>query len=371
MALNTITLLEKLAITIDSQNGEHLGSGTLLQIKKDFFVLTAAHCLFDDETLEVDSSALKIMNKEYGQIHLAKETLVRPSVDAIFLKVSPQQAFKDFPDILFTDDYLFPSLYFCFRGKPKAPSGKSYTVYNCSINGRGDDGLINLSIPSPFYTDFKGETGAGVLDGFSGSGLIIENHQQLYFCALVHSVSDDNFCGVDCIDISEIEKVCPVEMDIVKDLPDTSVAVQFDVNKMRREITKEIIKSSEDSGNVAIKNLKRKMDLFSPDWDQDELEDFVSDMLTWDVLYKEKVKGNSKFEKLINESKVVLSSGNKKFIVSSSAEANRYFHEIRKEFREIVKGFLEKNEAWSQYINTVSNGEIAKYLANCNLDFKE
>ena len=85
----------------------------------------------------------------------------------------------------------------------------------------------------------------------------------------------------------------------------------------------------------------------------------------------EHVKGNSKLEKLINESKVVLSAGNKKFIVSSSAEGNRYFHEIRKEFREIVKGFLGTHEAWGQYVNTVSNGEIAKYLANCKLDFKE
>ncbi|WP_269520777.1 hypothetical protein [Alteromonas sp. BMJM2] len=371
MVINTITLLEKLAITIDSDDGEHLGSGTLLRIRNDFYVLTAAHCLFDNETLELDSSVLKINNKEYGQINLVKQVLVNPSVDAIFLKVSPEQVFKGFPDILFTDDYLFPSLYFCFRGKPKTPSGNSYTVYNCSVNGRGDNGLINLSIPSPFYTDFKGETGAGVLDGFSGSGLIIENHQQLYFCAMVHSVSEDNFCGVDCIAISDIEKVCPVEMDIVEDLPDTSETVQFDVDKLRREITKEIIKSAEDSDNVAVKNLKRKMDLFSPDWDQEELENFISDMLTWDVLYKEKVKGNSNFEKLINESKVVLSAGNKKYIVNSSAEGNKYFHEIRKEFREIVKSFLEKHDAWSRYINTVSNGEIAKYLANCNLDFKE
>lgn len=371
MAINTIKLLEKLAITIDSQDGEHLGSGTILRIRNDYYVLTAAHCIFDDETLEVDSSTIKVNNKEYGQVYLANEIVLKPAIDAIFLRVSPKQDFKDFPEIFFTDDYLFPSLYFCFRGKPKSPSGNSYTVNNCSVNGRGNNGLINLSIPSPYYTDFKGETGQGVLDGFSGSGVIIENHQQLYFCAMVHSVSDDNFCGVDCITISEIEKVCPVEMDVVKDLPDTAESVQFDVDKLRRNITKEIIRSAEDSDNVAIKNLKRKMDLFSPNWEQDELENFVSDMLTWDALYKDKVKGNSSFEKLINESKVVLSAGNKKYFVSSSAEGNRYFHEIRKEFREIVKGFLEQHEAWSRYVNTISNGEIAKYLANCNLDFKE
>ena len=112
MAINTIKLLEKLAITIDSQDGEHLGSGTILRIRKDYYVLTAAHCIFYDETLEVDSSTIKVNNKEYGQVHLANEIVLKPAIDDVFIRVSPNKDFKDFPEVFFTDDYFFPSLYF-------------------------------------------------------------------------------------------------------------------------------------------------------------------------------------------------------------------------------------------------------------------
>ncbi|MGI2216092.1 hypothetical protein ACRN94_03660 [Shewanella baltica] len=371
MVINTITILKKIAVTINTCEGQHLGSGTLVKIEKKFHILTAAHCLFDNDTTEIDSETIYIHSSEYGKINIIKEKLKRPSIDAIFLNVSDEHIFKEFPEIFFTDDYLFPSLSFCFRGKPKSPSGNSYSVYNCSINGVDADGLINVGIPTPFYTDFKGETGAAVLDGFSGSGLIIENHQQLYYCAMVHSVSDDNFCGVNCTSIADIVKVCPVDLKLIKDLPNTSEIIQLNVKKLKQEMIKEIIKSAEDSDNIAVKNLKRKMDIFSPGWDQNDLENFISDMLTWEALYRDKVKGNSKLENLIDESKEVLSAGNKKYFVSTASEGNKYFHEIKNDFRNIVSSFLNENEIWKKYINTVSNGEIAKYLANCKLDFRE
>jgi len=371
MALNLIDLLEQLTITIDSVDGQHLGSGTLIKVENDFYVLTAAHCVLEESEQEFNPENVKIYNKTYGTLPLEMIKVGKPSIDAILLKVSSSVEFPNYPEIHYTDDYLFPSLEFCFRGKPKSPSGKLYTVYNCSINGKDEQGFINVSIPSPFYTNYQGETGAEVLDGFSGSGLIIQNHKRLYYCGMVCSVSDDNFCGVDCISISTIAENQSINIPISADLPDTSEIVEFDVKRLRKEITKEIVQSAEDSNNVAVKNLKRKMNLFLPDWDQDDLENFVSDMLTWDVLYKDKVKANPTFKDLIDESKDVLSAGSKKYVVNSSREGNRYFHDIKKDFKDIVASFLDEHPTWKRYISTVSNGEIAKYLANCNLDFKE
>ncbi|WP_076417957.1 hypothetical protein [Colwellia sp. UCD-KL20] len=371
MALNLIEVLEKIAIAIETKKGVPLGSGTLIKIEGDFYIITATHCVFDEKQNEFNTDTVVIHNQEYGEFTLEKAVVQKPFIDAILLRVIKEKEFINYPEIHYTSDYLFPSLEFCFRGKAKSRSGKLYTVYNCSINGKDEQDLINVSIPPEFYTNHKGETGAEVLDGFSGSGLIIQNHKRLYYCGMVCSVSDDNFCGVDCISISTIADNNIIDFPLLKDLPDTSEIVEFDVKNLRKEITKEIIKSAEDSDNIAVKNLKRKMDLFLPDWDQDDLESFVSDMLTWDVLYKEKVKGNPIFKDLIDESKDVLSAGSKKYVVESSREGNRYFHDVKKEFKDIVASFLDEHPMWKRYISTVSNGEIAKYLANCNLDFKE
>ncbi len=371
MALNLIKILEKLAVTLDSDD-VYLGSGTLVRVNGVFYILTARHCVFDDDENELCTSKIIVKSEHYGEIKLDILTVKRPELDAVLLKVSDYVELKDYPEILYTDDITFPSLQFCFRGKPKSVSGKLNTVYNCSINGRDKiNSVIDVEIPIQYYTDHKGGTGAEVLDGYSGSGLVIANHKQLYYCAIVCSVSDDNFCGVECISISDIAASSGLPFDIIKDLPCTSEIVQMDVKRLRKEITEQIINSADDTNNIAVKNLKRKMDLFLPGWGKEDLEQFLSDMLTWDILYKDKVRGNAVFKNLIDESKDALSAGNKKYIVNSSSEGNRSFHNIKSEFRDIVSSFLEEHTMWKKYVTTVSNGEVAKYLANCNLDFRE
>ncbi|MFT6128001.1 MAG: hypothetical protein ACJAVA_002498, partial [Flavobacteriaceae bacterium] len=56
--------------------------------------------------------------------------------------------------------------------------------------------------------------------------------------------------------------------------------------------------------------------------------------------------------------------------VSSAKEGNIKFHEIQTEFKSIVSSFFAEHKLWGKYISTVSSCEIAKYLANCKLDFR-
>jgi hypothetical protein len=368
--VRTFNDLCKLAVTIDSKEGHHLGSGCLVVIKEKFYVMTAAHCVCLSNQKQFDTSTLKIVSQHYGHFNLRKQKINRPLIDAVLLEVEEEVKFDEFPVVNYTSDVNFPNLQFCFRGKDKSPSQNSYTVYNCSINGIGNNNELLVAIPLQHYTDFKGETGAEVLDGYSGSALITQDTRDIYICGVVCSVSNDNFSGVNCISISEIQSHLEPKIEVIKDLPNTSDLVLLDVNKLRDQITNEILNSAKENNNLAVNNLTRKMDLFIPGWDRSDLEGFISDMLTWEALYKSKVKGNPKFKKLIDESKSELSAGNKKFCVDDAREGNKRFHDIQENFKVIIARFLENHPTWNNYVATISEGEIAKYLANCKLDFR-
>jgi hypothetical protein len=370
--MSWIKELPKLTVFIQKDDGVHLGSGVLIKNENDFYVLTAAHVLFGETDKSADASNFKFISEFYGELTIAKgpKSFLRNSnIDAFSVKVCSTCSLESYPNLLFTNDYDFPGLKFCFRGKAKSVSGIPYTVYNASANGFSND-MIQIKIPPEYYTDFKGDTGSVVLQGYSGSGLVIDNHPDLYLSGIVCSVSNDTFSGVNCINLSEIKSQLISDLDVI-DLKDTADLVRLDVRNIRTEISKEIIRFAKETNNKSIKNFIKKMNLFLPDWDEDDLEGFVSDMLIWDELYHAKVAGNPKFKALIEESKCELASGNKKFIVASAKEGNVKFHEIQAEFKSIVTNFLSEHKLWNKYINTVSNGEIAKYLANCKLNFRE
>ncbi len=370
--MSWIKELPKLTVIIQKDDGEHLGSGVLIKSENNFYILTAAHVLFGKANKSANASSFKFISEFYGELTVGENStsfLINDEIDAFAVKICSTCILENYPSLLFTADHDFPSLKFCFRGKAKSVSEKIYTVYNNSINGVSD-GLIQVKIPPEDYTDFKGETGSEVLQGYSGSGLVISNHPDLYLSGIVCSVSNDNFSGVNCVCISDIKSHLLKGLDVI-DLKNTVDLVRLDVRNIRTNISKEIISFTKKTNNIAIRNLTRKMDLFLPSWNEDDLEDFVSDMLIWDELYQTKVVGNPKFKELIEESKCELSRGNKKFFVSSAKEGNVKFHDIQKEFKSIVSSFFSEHKLWEKYISTVSSGEIAKYLANCKLDFKE
>ncbi|MBA6372732.1 hypothetical protein H4J56_15015 [Colwellia sp. BRX8-4] len=370
--MSWIKELPKLTVFIQKNNGEHMGSGVLIKNENNFYVLTAAHVLFGESNQSENESNFKFISEAYGELTVdanSKSFSRNDSIDAFAVKICSTCILESYPRLLFTADHDFPGLKFCFRGKAKSDSGNPYTVYNSSINGFVG-GVIQVKIPPEDYTDYKGETGSEVLQGYSGSGLVISNHSALFLSGIVCSVSNDNFSGVNCVCISDVKSKLLNDLDVI-DLKNTVDLVRLDVKNIRTDLSKEIISLAKETNNIAIKNLTRKMDLFLPGWDEDDLESFVSDMLIWDELYQTKVVGNPKFKELIEDSKCELSSGNKKFFVSSAKEGNVKFHEIQTEFKSIVSSFFTEHKLWGKYISTVSSGEIAKYLANCKLDFRD
>ncbi|GLQ33429.1 hypothetical protein [Litoribrevibacter albus] len=150
-----------------------------------------------------------------------------------------------------TDD---PALEYIFRGRGKVQSGKTYSVKPCFKNGTaGKD--IHLEIPEKDYTDFKGEAGAEVLQGLSGSGVFIHDNDscEAFLTSIVRSVSEDNFVGVNCTCISLFKEHLIPEINLIDYKHKASEksphsqskfidsAPQIDIEKLTRSISHNLI----------------------------------------------------------------------------------------------------------------------------------
>ncbi len=204
--MNHLTFLPRTTVQI-FKNSRYQGSAVLVKVKNKFYVLTAAHVAFGKEcNLYTDalSSSLTYKSESIGELTFVRQL---GNLDIYkthdILAVEVKANCDSFPDIHFTSDTNNPKLEFIFRGSAKSESGKIYSVKPCIKNGiSGKD--IHLEIPVKDYTDFEGEAGAEVLQGFSGSGVFIhdDNSSEAFLTSIVKSVSADNFVGVNCTCIS-------------------------------------------------------------------------------------------------------------------------------------------------------------------------
>jgi len=153
------------------------------------------------------------------------------------------------PEIFFTSDTDKPALEFIFKGRVKSESGKTYSISPCTKNSIGDAD-IHLEIPAKFYTDFKGETGAEVLQGLSGSGVFIHdnNSDKAFLTSIVKSVSEDNFVGVNCTCISLFKEHLIPEIEL-QDYED--YAIEKNTNPQ--------IRQNSTSNNIELEELTRSI----------------------------------------------------------------------------------------------------------------
>ncbi|EWH05011.1 hypothetical protein AT00_16640 [Pseudoalteromonas lipolytica SCSIO 04301] len=221
--MNHLTLLPYTTVQI-SKGPIYLGSAVLVKVRNAFYVLSSAHVTFgegceqyNDElcsTLTYKAESEKIENltfiKMLGNLEIFK------TYDIIAIEVDVALNNEGFPEIFFTIDTDKPELEFIFKGRVKSESGKTYSISPCTKNSTGGTD-IHLEIPAKFYTDFKGETGAEVLQGLSGSGVFIHdnNSDKAFLTSIVKSVSDDNFVGVNCTCISLYKEHLIPEIELI------------------------------------------------------------------------------------------------------------------------------------------------------------
>jgi len=241
-----------------SKESIYLGSAVLVKIQNTFYVLTAAHVSFGEgceQYSEGLSSTLTYKSESIGELAFVREIgslEIYKAHDILAIEVEVNS--EDFPEILFSSDTDKPQLQFIFKGRAKSESGKSYAVLPCKKNSTtGAD--IHIEIPVKNYTDFLGDTGAQLLQGFSGSGVFIhdDSSNEAFLTSIVKSVSKDNFVGINCTCISLfkehlIPEINLVDYDYQSSEKNTrgqskliNSASQIDVEELTRTISQNLI----------------------------------------------------------------------------------------------------------------------------------
>ena len=272
--MNHLTFLPNATVQI-SKESNYLGSAVLVKVKNTFYVLTSAHVSFGERCEQYSedlSSSLTYESEKFGNLTFIRELgniEIFKDHDILAIEVSVNS--DDFPEIFFTSNTNEPALEFIFRGRSKFQSDKMYSVKPCSKNGTaGAD--IHIEIPVEVYTDFKGEVGAEILQGLSGSGVFIHNNDssEAFLTSIVKSVSEDNFVGVNCTCISLFKKYLIPEINLIdykhrRSEKSTSSqskliesATQIDVEELTRSISKNLISqfmpSSSGNSDIAVAN---------------------------------------------------------------------------------------------------------------------
>jgi hypothetical protein len=373
--MNHLEVLPKTNISISNEHS-HIGGGVLVKVNKSYFILTAAHVIFGDNCCNFQNSnpeELKYISETYGELQYKEYVGQEESIknhDIVAIHITPSKDMQDFPEVKFCQDTDFPDLEFIFKGRSKSPSGKSYSILPCTKNSE-ENSDIHIKIPPESYTNFEGETGAEILQGYSGSGVFINNpkEDEIYLIAVVLSVSDDNFTGVNCAGISKFKDNIINEM-VISDFFGGNKLLNLNIKDIRRSITTEIINERKTNKYGDVENLTRKMDVFLEDWQPEDLDQFIHDILIWEKIEHSKIRNNSSYKELIDESKAILSSGNKSYQVKNTQEGNDRFHKIQEDFISIVREQLDGTPL-QKSSRTIATGEIARLLANCKLDFRK
>lgn len=369
---NYLTLLPKTTVLVKT-SAKLLGSGVLVVIEHNFYVITAAHVVFGKkfQNSGIDFNSLEFSSEEYGKlsfINVVGNFEDQKKNDLIPIKVSLSKA-EDYPKIGFCADVSYPESEYIFRGKAEKAMD-IHSVPSCTIDTQPNDkGSFHLRVPSDSYSNARGEDGAEILQGYSGSGIFSQSADQFLLVGIVLSVREDNFKGVICCSISILKEVFFPSL-IVEDFHGGNSNLRISVSEIRKEITKNLIDERKDiSRHGDVENIIRKMDVFLPSWNTEDLDQFIKDILVWEKIYHDRIRVHDEYRELIDEAKADWAAGNKTFTVTNSGAGNVRFHKITDEFKDTLLEILESSPL-RKNSRTIVSGEIAKMLADCTLNFR-
>jgi len=365
-----------LAVFFEHKDRGHEGSGVLFRHGELLYVLTASHVVHGTNCEHYEPSninSFKIVSERFGELTLKKEILnekYQRQYDISVFEVEVSEGnLESIPHVNLSDESDFPGVKLAFRGKSNAPSKKAYTIRECDVDSK-TGGIITVGFPARFYTDYKGATGAELLQGYSGSGVFVvgQNITEIYLVGVVTSVDDDDYSGVSCCCISRVQCFMPDGFEL-SPFKERNKVLETSIRDIRKQVTQNVIEERKASDNVSVTRLNDKMNVFLGSWELEELDQYIEDMVTWENLYYNNVKNDEDIKLVIDNSRKELSSGSKKFRVKSTLDAHNKYRDIEREFKEIVDMHLEEFPQWRKYKRTIVNGEIAKMLAQCKLDF--
>lgn len=186
-------LLSRLVVRIEKSDiGSPIGSGILFscpRLPDSIYILTAAHCLYEDKekledprpevvvclfnpVLATYQSITVTVNHDLVSKSLARDVAViilkKTEVEAITGSLPALQAIKE----------RHSNTSFVLKGFPSATKGKEVVLTKPEfVQDMVEENKFQLRLTDDFTTDTSAES---KVDGFSGSGIFLESHNNLY-----------------------------------------------------------------------------------------------------------------------------------------------------------------------------------------------
>lgn len=368
--MNYLDLLPKVTVIINDKLGP-IGSGVYVKIHDSFYVLTAAHVIYQKNGDLLPLKDITLRSEVYGELKvdtICGDRSAHYDFDMVPIKVLSEGHGANFPIAEFCEKIDYPQAAFIFRGRPESISEEIYSVDPCYVNSLpGSSGRFSISIPGERYSNAIGESGYEILKGYSGSGLFARDTDRFLLVGLVVKVNEDDFSGVVCISIEKLKQYFFPELTL-SEFHGANKGLKLSIASLRKEITQKLISERKEKKYGDVENLIKKMNVFLGDWNTEDLDGFINDILLWEKFDQKRIRNNPEYQDLIDEAKAQLAAGNKQFKVDSIASGNDKFHKIQEEFLNIVKDELEGTPLKSNS-RVIATGEVAKMLANCKLGF--
>lgn len=370
--MNELDVLPKTCVQIYQLDTYH-GSGVLIEINNVFYVISAAHVLNYDESKTIDIKNFSGTSEEYGKIEFGvllgkHEDILK--YDIAVIAVDVKHTFPYFPSIKLCEDIGFPGISLVFRGTQKSTALKPHSICPCKIDTcSNNEGIFCIEVPIGAYADMKGNTGASVMNGYSGSGVFIRETDDIYLVGISQNIDKDAFNGVNCRSISILKKYFLPDIEI-SEFRGGNTQLRLNVAEIKRNITKKMVEERKANNYGDIENLTRKMDAFIENWAPEDLDGFVNDILVWENIERTKIRNHSLYRDRIENAKAILASGNKNYQVGSIQQGNERFHKILDEFTKLLQEELDGTSIKSSS-SVIAAGEVARLLADCTLNFKK
>lgn len=368
--MNETEVLPKICIQIYNSS-DYCGSGVLVKLNGQFYVFSAAHVFTDNPKKSIAIQGFHGVSEEYGKIEFSElKGGIEPiqKYDIVVALVKNEGGFLNFPCIKFCQDITFPDISLIFRGTQRSVALKPHSVTPCTIDTPvNNESLFCIKVPLESYANMKGDVGAEVMSGYSGSGIFIRGVDDIYLVGITLNVDDDDFTGVNCRSIQAVKELFIPDMEL-SDFHGGNKPLKINVANIRKEVTKEMILNRKSESYGDVENITRKMNAFIENWTTEDLDEFVEDILVWENIENSKIRNNSTFREPIENAKSSWRAGHRKYQVSSISKGNERFHKLLDDLTDLLKEELE-GTPYKSNSSVIAAGEVARLLANCNLRF--
>ncbi|PHR73011.1 MAG: hypothetical protein COA66_04225 [Arcobacter sp.] len=365
--IKRLTVKLKLTIVIEKETRIEIGTGIIVNDNQKFYILTVEHVLFGKKN-NYKSTIEDIEIIDFNEVPIIPIGIKR--FDKLVLIEISMISFS-LPDVVYLDKAHYDKKYH-LNGYPKAISnGKSFP-FNDVICNASEDNIMLLTINN-LTADSSGDHIKEKINGLSGSGVFFEEYNNLYLVGSINNLIDKDgiFNAVEALTLVPLYK-----NKFIFTKYKTITDITNEMKNQNQKISLEELEKFKDDDNENFENLNRKnKNLYHIEEVMKKNKIRIKQYSNGEVAINQLSDLDTKFkdrwliltDTMLDNIEIKYS----KYIETKNIGQNR-INEITKDIEESINNefkYLLSNR--TLLLNKLVQYIIAKWLFDCNIDFKE